>query len=330
MPQRNTTSNNGEEMKVEDIIIIPQKWDINKHTCGVAKMNKNKQGKSVPLSYDGQKFYLRTPKMSCPFGAQRPKPKDGEKEKESDQWSLQMAFDSDKDCQLFQKKAEDFDKFMISEALKPENNVSWLNAPRNKLFNEAVVDSKYKRMVKEPMKDGVVQTNYPSFIRVVFPSTFKEPFELTCEIYDQNNKQLTVSMNRQDPNCIGKIIPMKSKCSALLTGSIWCNSSTGFGVTWRVAQLKVFPPKDSLPKGKCLVGDPNDDDDENNEEATTTTESGEDHNGGGDDIPSVDDPEVGSSTEPSAPEPVDPVPVPVPAPVPAPVIKPSIVPKRGK
>jgi hypothetical protein len=266
-PSTQPSSDKPEETKYE--ILTASKWTIANHQCGVAKANKNGQGKSASISYSGKRFYIKTPKMYCPFGASKPKLKEGQKETGNEQWSIQLAFgdnnnNSDAECQLFQQKAAEFDKFMIDEGCKPDNNVGWLGAPKTKPFIRAVVESKYKSMVKQSVKEGEIQTKYPPFIRVQLPTTFKEPFEFTCEIYDKNNQLLSVSPNPAHSNGITKMIPPGSWISALLTGSIWCNAQ-GYGVTWRGAQIKVFPPRGAIPKGKCLVDDPDSEEEEESE-----------------------------------------------------------------
>jgi len=211
--------------------------------------------------------------MYCPFGASKPKAKPNEKEPENPSWSLQMSFGDDQDCQQFQQRALEFDQFMINEACKPDNSAGWLGSSKNKPYSKEVVESKYSPMIKYAKKDGEVRHEYPPFIRVQFPTTYKTPIEFTCEIYGANNQSITVSPNPVVDNSISKMIPPGVWCSALLSGSIWCTTG-GFGVSWRIAQLKVYPPK-GLPKGRCLVSDPEESEieSEKEDEKTTTPDS---------------------------------------------------------
>jgi len=217
--------------------------------------------------------------MACPFGASRPKPKPGEVEKETDQWSVQLQFTNDADCQLFQQKANEFDEFMIDEGCKPDNCVNWLGGSKAKpMSREVISEAKYSRMVKysKDKETGEPSTKYPPFIRANLPTSFKQPYEFTCEIYDKNNKLLTASPNKASPDSIDKVITPGCSCSALLTSSIWCNNTTGFGVTWRVQQIKIFPPKGSIPKGVCfLTGDPEDEDEDEDEDEESAKEEKE-------------------------------------------------------
>lgn len=267
-PKATKATNEDEEISYE--IISTDVWNPDNHKCGNGKPNKNGQGKSAAFTYGVKKFYLKVPKMHCPFGASKPKPKPG-KENEVPQWSLQMSFGDDNSGKSFQSKAVQFDQNMIDEGSKPERTVDWLGAPKAKPYGREVVESKYTPMVKySKTADGEINTQYPAFIRPQFPTSFKNKNEFTCEIYNQKNDLMTVSTNPTDENFIAKLVPNNCQCSALLQGSIWCNTTTGYGITWRIMQLKVFPSKAALPKGKCLVDEPEDDEEnEGDEEAET-------------------------------------------------------------
>ncbi len=239
-----------------DIITIDA-WDPTKHNCGQAKANKSGQGKSAPILYNGKKFYLKVPKMFSPFGANMPKLKPGEAVPKNPKWTLQMAFGTDAASEMFRQKALQFDEFLKAEALRPEIQQSWLGAPKNKPLVDAVIDKLYSPMVKQPMKNGEPNTEYPQFIRAGFATTYKEPYSFTTEVFDDKNQPIPVSMDPNSPNCISKKIPQSCNASALIQASIWATNQ-GFGVTWSFAQLKVFPAR-GLPKGKCLVDDPEED-----------------------------------------------------------------------
>lgn len=298
MPRKSTTTTTTEEPnEVSYDIISPHSWNIQKHMCGAAKVNKSGQGKSASLTYNKRRFYLKTPKMYCPFGASKPPLKPGEVEKDHTQWSVQLAFGDDAECQIFHTKAEEFDQFMIDEGMKTENIVGWLGGSKAKPFSREVVENKYSNMIKVSKKDGEVQTQYPPFIRAALPSQYQSPFDFTCEIYDKNNELLSASPNASDPNGITHIIPAGCMCSALLSGSIWCNTS-GFGVTWRVAQIKIFPSRATIPKGKCLVDDPEEEDEEDEEDEEEEKEKEDDIEEVTEEVVEVDDDEVVEELEP--------------------------------
>jgi hypothetical protein len=254
-----------------DIITIDA-WDPTQHNCGLAKDNKSGQGRSAPILYNGKKFYLKVPKMYTPFGASMPKPKPGEAIPKNPKWTLQMAFGNDPACEMFRQKAEAFDEFIKAEALRPEIQQSWLKATKTKPLIDAVVDKLYSPMVKPSMKNGEPNPEYPPFMRAGFSTTYKEPYSFTTEVFDDKNEPIPVSMDPNSPNAISKKIPQSCNVSALLQASIWATNS-GFGVTWSFAQLKVFPVR-GLPKGKCLVDDPEDDEtgaDDEQQQATASS-----------------------------------------------------------
>lgn len=215
--------------------------------------------------------------MYCPFGASKPPPEQGKPEPPNPQWAIQMSFGDDAACQTFQQRAIEFDEMMLDEGSKPDNCVNWLGAPKNKPYSREVVETKYFPMVKYVKKNGEVTHEYPPFIRPNFPSAAKAPYEFTCEVYDKNNQPLLISPDPNSPNFISKMIPPGCICSALIAAFIWCNSANGFGATWRIVQLKVFPPK-GLPKGVCQIDDPEEED----EQGTGNGDNDDANNGNGD------------------------------------------------
>ena len=165
----------------------------------------------------------------------------------------------------FLEKVKAFDEFMISEAHKIDNNISWLGASRSKPFSREVVESKYFPMLKHSKKDGEISTVYPPFIRISLPTDYKNQKDFSCEFYDKDGTILSASSNAGDSNNPATVIPPGSYCAALMSGTIW-TTSNGFGVTWKCAQVKVFPPRGSIPRGKCLVDDPEDDSESESED----------------------------------------------------------------
>lgn len=246
-----------------------------------AKPNKNGQGNTAGLTYDGKRIYLKTPKMYLPFGASLPKVKPGEKP--SNQWTIQMAMGETPDLQQFQLKAKDFDDFFVDYASQPEISFSWLKSSKAKPFSKDVVQSKYTNMLKYPKtKEGEIDSRYPPFIRVQVPTTYENKekgtkAEIACEIYDHNNQPILASLdpNSRDLPPLSKVITPGMTASTLLQANgVWCTNA-GFGVTWKIAQIKLFPAK-GLPKGQCLVNDPESDADADDD--TETTDSSQSKN----------------------------------------------------
>ncbi len=254
-------------------IISSDSWVPENHNFGLAKANKSGQGNSAPMTYNNRKYYLKFPKMFSPFGASTAQPKPGEAPSPNPKFSIQLAFGDDVSNATFQKKVERFDTYVISDAMKPDKQLSWLGAPKTKPYHLDVVTMKYSHMIKRPIDKVTKEINslYPPFIRANITTSFKDHTLVTTEVYDFNNELMTVDLDSNSPNHISKKIPPGSQISGLMVGSVWCNP-TGFGVTWNLAQVKVFPAK-GLPKGKCLVDDP-EDTDVSTENDTTSTDGG--------------------------------------------------------
>ena len=323
MPRKNqeedatsTSSSAPVEAETQYSLVNVTDWDIQKLKCGVMKTNKSQMGKSANLTYDGHKFYLKIPKMFVPFAASLPnlskiekkgpevkekEPKEGEAG--TDKWSVQFSFGDSKECQTFQAKAQEFDQFMIDQGTIPDNSLNWLGGTKAKPMSRDVVESKYHPMVKLSIKEGVVLTQYPPTIRALLPTDFNNNKIFACEFYDAHNTKLSVSTDINSDDCVSKIITQGCCCSALLTGSIW-SGALGFGVTWRVAQIKVYPSKTSIPKGKCLINDPDD------EEGEEPEKEGEDEEIEEEETTDVQVEKTPVKTEPVKPEPVKVVPAP--------------------
>lgn len=255
---KTSNSNAATDAEISYQIIDYNSWNIDKMTFGNVKTNA-KQIKSIALNYgeNATKFFLKVPRMTTTFGAQI-----GFNEKSKtvsstvSNWNIQLSMGESTECQIFQKKIEEFDQLMIEQGFL--NWTSWLGMSASKKPNREVVESRYTgKMLKYSQKDGVINTQYAPYIRLSFPSTFKEPYELTCEIYDHNSNLIpNISLNPNSPNNLGKIITAGCQCSALISGSIWVTAA-GYGVAWKIVQLKFFPSK-QLPKGRCLLDDPED------------------------------------------------------------------------
>lgn len=267
---RNSTSstNSTQSNDIAYHVLTPNTWKPELHVFSKVKPNKSGQGKTVPLSYEGKRFYVKTPKMYCPFGASFPKPKPGESVPLVPSWSLQMALGDSQECQDFLNQIQNFDDIVIDMGSETSNSVAWLGGSKSKPMSREVVESKYTTMLKYPTtKDGDINGDYPPFIRVKIPTPWvkdgdSSPSTFQCEIYDNNNNLLDVSPRTGDPNCINTVIRPGSYCSALIYATnVWCNNSTGFGVSWKIQQLKVFPPK-GIPRGNCLLDDPEDEEED--------------------------------------------------------------------
>jgi hypothetical protein len=208
--------------------------------------------------------------MYAPFGGSLPPKEVGNVESttQKQQWSVQLSFGdlNDPETKIFLEKVQAFDEFIVDQACLPENATTWAGSSKTKPFSREIIEEKYCRMLKYVKKDNEVVDNMPPFIRVSLPTDYKNPNVFNCEFYDKDSNILECSPIPEDPNSPAKIIPPGSYCGALITGSIWIIGSKSYGVSWKVEQLKVFPPKGSIPRGKCLVDDPEEEESEESAE----------------------------------------------------------------
>tara|TARA_R100001163_G_scaffold31720_1_gene24809 strand:+ start:7368 stop:8192 length:825 start_codon:yes stop_codon:yes gene_type:complete len=228
---------------------------------GKVNQNKSGQGKSVRLSYNRKQLTLQTQKLRNPFGFSRGMegtPQYGKK------FSCTLSFD------LGTEKGKDFmeslrslEELVAREAY--EHRVEWglgKNAKMSKDMTEKEVRNMMTPIVKVPVdkETGEEISDYAPTFRVTFNTRNHEEtgevLAITSEVYDQEgNKVTTVDEST---------IRAGSYCKVLMyANSVWV-SPTGYGVNFRIKQIKVYPG-DGLPTGKCLIDD-EDDEEEDREE----------------------------------------------------------------
>jgi hypothetical protein len=244
------------------------KPDTNHITFAPAK--KNAYGSlNMGLKYNGERLYLRTPKMRCPFGLQKGYDDKG--------YNVQVCFDNDDaDCQLFLQKCKDFDA-LVREVGK-QNASEWkLTKLKGTEVPDAVIDQMFKPMVRFPRfkegheKQGEINPEYPPYLTLtilestpkegeVYPPGHeragekKEP-EIITELYDARQQQLVVDEDS---------LPKSCHLTCLIYATSAYKSTTGYGVVFRAAQIMVFP-RQGLEMGKCHISDEdfrNDDDEQ--------------------------------------------------------------------
>jgi len=236
-------------------------WDPTRENLEFKKPTKNtKGGLNINFTYANDRLYLKTPKMRTPFGMNEGmNPGD---------WSVQLCFDTDNEQALvFLEKCQKFDETMIE--LGVENAFDWnLSPTKSKKVSRDLVEDRYNRMVKyskykkdHPTHAGEVNPEYPPHFQVKLPQTPAreanpetgapaQAAQFSTELYSSKKELLDVKPEN---------IPRNSRCSVLMTGSGY-GVSGKFGVSWKAAQLMVFP-RGGLPTNQCLIDDPDDEED---------------------------------------------------------------------
>lgn len=251
----------------ENYIVIPfEEWNVTNHTIGDTRQSKYGTFNRSPIHYNGLRFFIKTPTMFCRFGAEQPQfleyhdeekdtPRfiecfDGKRDTpRSQQWSIKL---ESVDDELFFKKSQEFDQFMIDQGVKKSHEL--LGSPRTNPFSREMVEKKYSRMFQ--CIDGMTMDHHYHHrrLKLIFPQVNIIPSgktEFISEFYDENNQLI----DHVTPETIKKIVPAKCTCLASIYGVV-ISRSMYYSMTWYIHQIKIFPPALEWPeKGICLLGE---------------------------------------------------------------------------
>jgi len=306
-------------MATQDYVIItPEKMDAN--SFGFTKTRDNQYGgKMTGLVYNDQRFYLKF-RGKAPFGI-------GTKMNDTG-YNIQINVTDEN----IQKAFEEFDAYILKNGQTHYTN--W-GIPVNKTkgkSNSVHIAEMYKSTLKFPMikknkgtpdEELVVNPDYPAYIQASIPTKKDQPNVFACDFFDSNGNQITEMefMSTEERKTakgrsVCDAVPNMSEVTLLLRASSVWGGPQGFGVSWQVAQARVYPPV-ALPKGKWVGDDDNDDDDDSenvrpsgnllaDDDAPTTQKTDDEVEKTTDDVTS-DDEVVEAEAEPvPEPEPVKP------------------------
>lgn len=166
-------------------------------------------GKSLRVSYRGDKIILEVSKCDLPFGVNEYESPYGKK------YSLDFSLtESNQDFISFVQK---FDDMNVKKGY--ENSVEWFS----KDLDEDIVDQLYKKQLRQT-------SNYPPLMRAKIINNAVGPL---CTVFDKNKNVIDLHSVRK-----------QSEVSAVieLTGIYFVAKE--FGVTWKLLQLMVYPKLD--------------------------------------------------------------------------------------
>lgn len=249
---------------------------------GKANVNKSGQGKSVRLTYNDKSLYIQTQKLRNPFGFSRGMEGTAQYGKK---FSCTLSFDmSTAKGRAFRTAMDELQDLVAKEAY--ENRVEWglgKNAKISKDMTEKEVRNMMTPVVRVPIdkETGEEITDYAPTFRVTFNTRNNEETgevqAITSEVYDQDGNKMSVVDE--------STIRAGSYCKVLMyANSVWV-SPTGYGINFRIKQIKVYPG-DGLPSGKCLIDDEEDDDEEGQQNNNVLDDEEGEDDGGNDDEPS--------------------------------------------
>lgn len=220
-----------------------------------AKPNKNGQGKNVRMTYCDKSLYVQTQKLRNPFGLS--KGVEGTAQY-GQKFSCTLSFDmSNAKGKAFRKAMEDLQELMIKEAYN--KRVEWelgKTKKESRDLTEAEVRRKMTPIVRIPVdkKTGEEIAEFAPTFRVTFNTKndekTKEVLAITSEIFDESGTKVR--------DIDETTIRANSQVKVLMyANSVWV-SSAGFGINWRIKQIKVYP-SDGLPSGRCLIDEDDED-----------------------------------------------------------------------
>lgn len=234
--------------------------DFKKITFSDIKKNKY-GGNFVNILYDGKIPLVKFPKMNAVFGfsAMEDKNKPG-----TFSYSLETSFDNKNPESALKdsyEKAISFDEFIIKTVCK--NHKQWLNEdekPELKWLKKS-----YTPMVKVPLDKNKKPMDYPSRCKASFYANKDGNFTFSC--FDKDLKRIPVNVN----NFKKVVSPGDDVMTVRQLRQIWFNSMGGFGVSWDLQQLRVFP-KVRL-SDHCVLSDDEDDEKSTHSEEGTNTDT---------------------------------------------------------
>jgi hypothetical protein len=205
-----------------DSIVLPSTFDASNISYSAPRVLSN-GGKSIYISYNGQKLVMQTPEMTVPFGMNK-WDNDG---KSACKYSLDLSFKGKESREVLNKFFEglcDLDNKLIEDGLV--NSQTWF---KKKHSSADVLKELYTPMVKFPKdKNGEITDMYPPTIKLSLPHNGTD---FTCDVF--GSKKDIVDLN--------SIETKGAKVSAIIQCmGIWMVGSK-YGVSWKVIQMKVTP-----------------------------------------------------------------------------------------
>lgn len=177
------------------------------------RVNPGSKGKSVPLRYNGTDFIVRTPKMYLPVV--------WDNKDNADKYTIELSFrdmDKNPDLQAFYDMIRATENRIIDIA--HERAVEWFKAKPS--VTRGNIEGQFSTSIREPEK-------YQPSMRVTAYTRNGLP---TFKAYDAE-KNMFVPSNVRDLR--GYDVIAGIECTG-----IWLTAK-GFGATWKLAQIRVFP-----------------------------------------------------------------------------------------
>lgn len=253
-------------MSNNQILKPTDKFDLNKVTFSTLKTNKF-GGKLCYLNYNRAPLRIQTPKMALPFGVSKWESTPGSS---TYKYLMEFSFNDynngDNKMKTFYENIKAIENKVKNEA--ETQSVAWFKKKQSR----ELIDEFFKSQVKVSLdKDGEESDKYPPRLRSKVIHSEQDGFKI--DVYDsEKNEDGEYERLVLDKDNLEETIPRGSKAVAILecTG-IWFVEKS-FGISWKVAQVKVFKNQNKL-SGFCLEDEEETDETENVENVKDEVEN---------------------------------------------------------
>jgi len=225
--------------------------DLSNYKLSNPKSGAAKKGKSGNLYYNGKRLYIKTPLMHAPFGANiyqdSNKP---ESQQSTSGYTVSCSLDnSNKLITTFHEYLCALDKFVV-DSLKKDSALAdeWIGKPKSNVPQATYIELTYKPMVRVN-ENKVSGTKHAPLLSLKLKLT--DGNQDNSEIYNEKCAKEEVSLDKNSPNYICKVVKAHCHVSCLITPSVW-QTTSGMGVTWYIVQLK-YKNSPQIPKNICLI-----------------------------------------------------------------------------
>ena len=226
--------------------------DISKFTFGEQSAN-NYGGKSCRIKYDGQDFYIQTPRMRLPYGISIYEEKDKQNNPTGKvKYGLDFSFagyeldsngnPADPKVREFYDFIENMDELLMDQVTK--NAKPWFGKDK---CNRDIAEILTRKTPKWSKVKGTqeINTKYPPSLKVKL-GFWEDKF--MCNCYDENKTPVT--------DLVNAIVPRTEAIAILkLTGVNFALNAAGYA--FQVSQLKIFRP--TQMKSYAFIDDEEDD-----------------------------------------------------------------------
>jgi len=218
------------------ITLSTKDWNensINNITYSEIKSFGTAGARSMFVNYDNKPWALQTPKMRLPYGLSK-----FQEPGKAPKYNIDLSFvgmDENPKLKKFFDILQSIDEKIVSDCQKKENTLNWM---KKKTISEDVVRTLYTTSIKraKDKETGEFTDKYPPTFKAkmnYWEGVFKD-----VVVYDHNGEKIENTDESYEQS-----LAKGQNCKAIVKcGGIWFSGGK-FGVTWKVALVKVDEPR---------------------------------------------------------------------------------------